>query len=409
MACIRKRRGKWVVDYRDGAGIRHWKTCETRREAEDFLSKKLPETRQWSKPAVDAGIRFEAYSQRWETMIAATVKPRTLASYKQLLKLHLLPTFRTVKLQHLQKGQIKAFLADKLAADFSRNTVRLLHSTLRAMLRAAVDDGVLVSNPAEKLGRHLHLVTPKATRQEEIKAMSRSQRQLFLAHAQEEARYAPLFHTMAGTGLRLGEALALQWNDLDLEGRKIRVARAFSAGALDTPKSGHGRTVDISQRLADALSRLQVQRKTEKLKRGWAEMPPWVVCTREGAPLDDSGVRKAMARVLTAAKLPPHFSPHCLRHTYASLMLQQGESVAYVQRQLGHASIQLTVDTYGKWLPLENQGAVDRLDGESGSKVVAKAAGEGTKAAEPIEKSGGPCRDRTCGPLIKSQLLYQLS
>ena len=62
-----------------------------------------------------------------------------------------------------------------------------------------------------------------------------------------------------------------------------------------------------------------------------------------------------------------HFSPHCLRHTFASRLLQQGESPAYVQRQLGHASIQLTVDTYDKWLPMGNKAAVNRLDEESGS------------------------------------------
>jgi integrase len=70
------------------------------------------------------------------------------------------------------------------------------------------------------------------------------------------------------------------------------------------------------------------------------------------------------------ANLPLHLTPHCLQHTYASLMLQQGEPVAYVHRQLRHASIQLTVDTYGKWLPMESQAAVDRLDAqilESGS------------------------------------------
>ena len=82
-------------------------------------------------------------------------------------------------------------------------------------------------------------------------------------------------------------------------------------------------------------------------------------------------------RVLKDAELPLHFTPHCLRHTFASLPLQQGESPAYVQRQLGHASIQLTVDTYGRWLPIGNKAAVDRLDdatpGASGSKVVANS------------------------------------
>jgi hypothetical protein len=89
-----------------------------------------------------------------------------------------------------------------------------------------------------------------------------------------------------------------------------------------------------------------------------------------------------MTRILKRANLPLHFTPHCLRHTYASLMLQQGEPVAYVQRQLGHASIQLTVDTYGKWLPMQSQAAVDRLDApflESGSKVVATVREEPAK------------------------------
>ena len=148
---------------------------------------------------------------------------------------------------------------------------------------------------------------------------------------------------------------------------------------------------------------LEIDRKAETLRRGWAEVPLWVFCRQDGEPLDDSGVRKAMRRALN---LSLHFSPHCLRHTYASLLLQQGESPAYVQRQLGHASIQLTVDTYGRWLPMGNKAAIDRLDapvhGESGSKLVAVGENDGREGTEVIEKIGGPCRGRTYGPLIKS-------
>src|SRR5881397_912977 len=116
-----------------------------------------------------------------------------------------------------------------------------------------------------------------------------------------------------------------------------------------------------------------------------------------------------MRKTLKAARLPLHFSPHCLRHTFASLLLQQGESPAYVQRQLGHASIQLTVDTYGKWLPMGNKAAVNRLDGESGSKVVAKLTGAGANAFQLPGNNGEPSGIRTLDPLIKSQVLYQLS
>src|SRR2546422_1681056 len=84
-------------------------------------------------------------------------------------------------------------------------------------------------------------------------------------------------------------------------------------------------------------------------------------------------------------------------------------SHAYVQRQLGHASIQLTVDTYGKWLPMGNKAAVNRLDDERGSKVVAKTATGTSGVLEVPVTIGGPSRTRTVDPLIKSQLLYQLS
>ena len=400
MACISKRRGKWVADWRDGGGHRHWKTFDTKREAEDCLDRERQQSRQRTGCVVPATITIEAYSTRWLGLIKSVVKTGTTKRYAQLLTLHINPSLGLIPIRQLHKGTIKDFLTRKLMETvkhhnphvpeakrkevrLARNTVRNIHATLRALLRAAVDDGVILANPAEKFGRLLRLVTPKATRQETIKAMTRAQRHAFLSAALEhEPRYYPLFFTLAGTGMRLGEGLALQWIDLDVITRKIRVARAFSDGVVNTPKSGHGRTVDASTPLVEVLKRLEVDRKADTLKQGWRDVPAWIFVSEAGTPLDPSNVRKAMTRVLKKAKLPLHFTPHCLRHTYASLMLQQGEPVAYVQRQLGHASIQLTVDTYGKWLPMESQSAVDRLDGpiaESGSKMVANQGGDSRK------------------------------
>jgi integrase len=225
MACIRKRRGKWVADYRDGAGIRHWKTCTTKREAEDFLSKAIPETRQWTRLAVDPNITLGEYADRWLNQIKPTIKPRTHTRYEELWRVHLKPTFEDMQVRQLHRGRIKGFLAVKLTElqpgreTLSRNTVRNIHATLRVILKSSVDDGVILSNPAEKLGRQLRLITPKSTRQEEIKAMTREQRQLFLETAAGVIpRYFPLFFTLAGTGMRLGEALALQPEDVDVRG-----------------------------------------------------------------------------------------------------------------------------------------------------------------------------------------------
>jgi len=410
MACVRKRRGKWVVDYRDAAGVRRWLTCQTKREAESALADAVREARQPTRPIIDPNLTIGQYAERWVALIRQTIKPRTLKSYQDTVRLHLLPTLAAVQVRKLHKGQVKALLAAKLQAGLSRNSVRIIHATLRAMLNAAVDDGVILANPADKLARKLKLTQPAKAHQEEVKALSREQLAGFLATAAEvEPRCAPLFFTMARTGLRLGEALALQWEDVDTAAREIRVARAFSGGELGTPKSGHGRTVDMSRQLAGVFDELWALWAAEKLRRGWKDMPPWVFRSTAGTPLDLHNVEKAFKRVLKKASLPLHFSPHSLRHTYASLLLQQGESPVYVQRQLGHASIQLTVDTYGKWLPMGNKAAVDRLDDGSGSRVVATGDEGLAVGAELREMIGGPRGNRTPNPLIKSQLLCQLS
>src|SRR5436309_15525125 len=161
------------------------------------------------------------------------------------------------------------------------------------------------------------------TRQEEVKAMTRDQLGAFLAAARNaptayERRYYPLFLLLARTGMRLGEGLALQWDDVNFAEREIRVARTLSGGRIEKPKSGHGRTVDMSEQLARILFRLQVQRKTETLKRGWSRIPEWVFCTEAGTLPDESRVRKVMRKTLKASRLPLHFSPHCPSHTCAN-------------------------------------------------------------------------------------------
>src|SRR5262245_55632326 len=110
MACIRKRRGKYVVDYRDSAGTRRWVTCDTRRQAQDVLSEKLRESRQVSRPAVDPDVTVAAYLERWETLIRSSIKSRTLTDYRATFRLHLTPALGQTKIRHLHRGRIKTLL-----------------------------------------------------------------------------------------------------------------------------------------------------------------------------------------------------------------------------------------------------------------------------------------------------------
>src|SRR5262249_11304819 len=141
----------------------------------------------------------------------------------------------------------KALLAEKIRSGLAPDSVRLIHATIRVILNAAIDDEVIRANPSDKLGRVMRLGRSKARRQEEIKALDRAQLRRLLEVAQEtDPELHPLVLTLARTGMRLGEALGLEWDDIDFARREIRIARAICGGRIETPKSGHGRTVDMS-------------------------------------------------------------------------------------------------------------------------------------------------------------------
>ena len=389
MASIRKRRRAkrdvWVVDYRDGAGRRHLVTCRTRRDAEEVQAQKTLESRQGSPLAVvEPSITVRAYGRRWLGQVAAAIKPKTLRGYEQNLRLHILPALGAVPVARLRVGLLRSLLVEKLGVGLSRNTVRLIHATVRAMLSAAVDDGILVANPAFGLGRKLKL-GKRADADEPIRAMTAEQLDRFLrAAAQHDPRHYPLFLLLARTGLRLGEALGLRSSDCDLPVREIRVCRTLAAmrrgtipeDRLGSPKPGRARTVDVSRQLAEVLTGLEIDQKRDVLRRGTGRIPPWVFATREGTPLDESRVRKAFKRLLTLASLRRTLSPHCLRHTYASLMLQAGAPLTYVRDQLGHSSIQVTADIYGRWLPRGDKTWVDRLDRSDSQAAVRVVGGD---------------------------------
>ena len=131
-------------------------------------------------------------------------------------------------------------------------------------------------------------------------------------------------------------------------------------GVLTSPKSHQRRRVDLSAQRSAALIDWQ-RHQRERCLKNRKNLPTWVFPSRQGTTLEERSLRHVFTRMLEKAGLR-QIRIHDPRHTYASLLLQQGESIVYVKEQLGHASIQITVDTYGHLIPGANRGAVDRLD-----------------------------------------------
>lgn len=366
----RGRPGKWLVDYRDAAGVRRWRTFDTKREAEDALSTVLRDSRTATRPACDPDIAFAEYAARWMVRAEPSLKPRSVQVYKQRLA-HLLPVFGPMQVRHISRARIKDFLAEK-ARDLHRSSVRALRILLGAILGDAEDDGLILNNPARFRTKRDPYSLSKRAQQESIKAFTREQVTVFLECCSALLDYT-YFLTGFRTGLRTGELVGLQWADLDLhpERRTARIERAVSDDGkrIDTPKSGHGRTIDLTPRLCDALRRWKVELEKRVLATG-EPMQPWVFPYIPGMGSRRPGysghvipetMRGRFDRIVRKASLPPHFTPHGMRHTYATLLLSDGVSPVYVQQQLGHASIAVTVDRYGKWIRVAEKAA-DRLD-----------------------------------------------
>jgi integrase len=378
MACIRKRRGKWVVDYYDGIGenrTRRWITCRTRDQAKAALAKALRESGQPLNDSVDSNITVAEYARKWlEQLRASDRKARTLEVYASTLNQHVLPAFGNTRLRKIGRGALKDVLVSKLEAGFARDSVRAILSTMRSLLSDAVEDGVIAVNPAAGLGRKLRLTIPPQQRQEQIKAMTAEQLTAFVSAAKRvPLSYGALLWTLSFTGMRFGEGLGLQWNDVDFEKQEIHVQRALSNGHLTTPKAGHGRRVAMGAALSRMLVRLRMHRAEQMKRYRWTEIPAWVFATRSGGPAEPNRLRRFFRKCLKAAGLSSHFTPHSLRHTFASILLQRGEAPQWLMQQLGYASITLTVDTYGRWLPKKPiRGGVTLLETLTGSNVVAK-------------------------------------
>src|SRR5258708_23555731 len=180
MACIRQRRGRWVFDYRDATGRRRWEAFATKHEAEDALAAALPASRQHLSPTVDPNATVKDYSERW-LVLCAGLKPKTLESYRGKLDNHILPTFGTLPIRRLHRSAIKTLLAEKRAAGLSVDSVRLIHCALRGMLNAAVDEGIIASNPAAGLGRSMTLSPATTERPARSPALEPEPRGRFLA------------------------------------------------------------------------------------------------------------------------------------------------------------------------------------------------------------------------------------
>lgn len=324
------------------------------RQAEREAARRETEARQ---------ITVAAYADPWlRERAALRLRERTAERYQGDFRVHIIPALGHLTLGELTRTHVRDFLSGKAHAGLARGTVANLLVPLRAMLNTAVEDGVIPGNPAARLGRALPKRPARIVRAlaaEELAGALAVARRLYPEHAD-------LLHVLAWSGMRLGEAVGLQWGDVDVAGGFLEVNRSVQYRAhrlyIGSPKSGQERRVDIPRQLMERLRERRSLREAEAALAGRA-LSPWVFSapSDDAKPMNPAFLRyKVWYRVLLEAGLRS-VRLHDLRHTYAVLLLQAGEPVPYVSQQLGHSSIQVTVDIYGRFIPGANRQAVERL------------------------------------------------
>lgn len=318
------------------------------------------------------------YALDWLERKTPEVSPRTTEIYRQELT-YALPGLKSPKaadplgakaLKDVTPAHIREVL-EGLKKRYSLRTVKMVRQRLWQVFRDALDMELVYRNPVEPV----RIKTPRGqAKQKAGRALELHETQALLTalDAHPDQRTALALRLMLACGLRRGEALGLQWQDIGLEAGLLTVRRVWtsnSGGSLSQPKTaGSARTVPIP---AATLERLQQYHQwwTEKL----GELPGevWVFPGNNAEkPLDANAPNHTLVRIAGRLGIP-HLRVHDLRHTYGSHLLANGAPLELVAERMGHANGNITLGVYRHLLAHERKGWV--IDPEDLLKPRAKA------------------------------------
>jgi integrase len=353
----------------------------TQKECQQAMNKLLVavETHNYTSPT-KASVK-EYLTKEWLPAVKATIRPTTYNSYVQHVECHVVPHIGSVKLSKLSGSQVNALYA-KLAETGKKNgkkglspmTIHHVHSCLHKACKDAVRWGHISRNPLDAADPPRQ----KGDGTKEMRTWTKEQLRAFL-DAVADDRLSPLWHTIAMTGMRRGEAIGLRWSDVDLENGRLAVRRALIPTnrevVVSEPKTAKGRRViAIDPGTIDVLKGQAARQLDEQTDWDDAWVDSGLVFTLEnGEALDPESVSRYW-RLAVKNSMLPQIRLHDLRHTHATLALQAGIHPKVVSERLGHATISITLDTYSHAIPAMQEEAAALIAG----LVFAETAASGS-------------------------------
>lgn len=350
--------GRWCAELNlghDGSGkaLRVRSYHPTRKEAEAWLAEQVALYHK-GVLADPSKLTLQEWAEQWLERKRREVRPNTYDAYKREIG-YALPVLGKLPLQKVTPAHIRA-LVDDLSKRLTLRTVRHVRQKLHALFEEAVNLELTHRNPVTPVKVRLPRgsTTPRAGRSLEVHEAAAL---LAALDQHKDPRTAVALRLMLNMGLRVGEALALKWQDVSLEEGTLAVRRTYSHGRESDPKTPSSRrTLPIPH---GTLERL-------KAYRGWwrerlGEDPPptlWLFPGNDPSrPLDYNAPGHALRRIVKSLGIPP-LRVHDLRHTYGSHMLSNGAPIELVAERMGHANANITLSIYRHVLEHERQGWV---------------------------------------------------
>lgn len=296
--------------------------------------------------------------EEWLTTWCNTMAPRTRADYAALLKRYLTPELRARKLVSLTTTDVQNFVNDLIATGLAPRTVTMAHGAIRTCLNKAVALGKIPRNVA------LEADLPRKTHTERLVFGPDEARRF--REAIRGDRWEALFVLLLYTGIRPGEALGLQWSDV--EGGFLRIRRALvrvagQAPVLSSTKTGRSRVIPFGDVIVEALHQHRRAQLEWRLKLGGAYRDQGLIfANEEGGFADCHNITGRHFKPILKGVGLPMLRLYDLRHSCATLLLADGVHPKVVQERLGHSSITLTLDVYSHVVPGMQERASERLD-----------------------------------------------
>lgn len=362
---VTKKRDRWYICYyvgkdSNGKWKQKWEgSWTTKREAERVLRSRIEEIENtFERKAADCSV--EAFLAHWmETYCKTRLAANTVRGYEVNIHKHIVPGIGKIPLNRLQPKDVQKLYTDLANAGLSGTSIRYVHNNLHRALGYAVKSLLIPRNPAD------FVEAPRIDRYEATTLTPEQVVNLLQACADKEI-YLPVLLAVS-LGLRRGEVLGLQWNDVDMQHHTLTIRRSanFSKDgmALASPKTKNSRrTLLIPEHLQVVLLNAKTTQQGLSQAIGESYNPLNLVCCRADGSVYTASVLQHQFRELLEVCGLPHIRFHDLRHTNATLMLRNAVPAKIVSSMLGHSSIGITMDTYSHVITEMQEGATTVMD-----------------------------------------------